>query len=172
MDTVKQIIFTLCLASFSAGVLLHLFPDAAARRCMKAVAGLYILSAVLGGVQDGSVLLQELQTELVVLEGSLQSDVQAGDESSFESALLTQASQSLEAQYNAYLTEQGYDATVAITLVQGENSMIVQGICVMSAAALSPAQESALADYFMQALDAQTVSFISEKANEEAGKED
>ncbi len=161
MSTLKQVVLTLCLASFSAGVLLHLFPDAAAKRSMKAVAGLYILCAVLGGVQDGSFFLQEAQHELMALEGALQSEIESSTEGAFENTLLTQATQSLESQYNAYLIEQGYEATIAITLVQGENSMTAQSVCITSAAPLLPEEENALTGYFTQVLAMQEICFVS-----------
>lgn len=159
MQTMKDVVFTFCLASLCAGVLLHLFPDAAARRCMKAVAGLYVLSAVLGGAQDAQVIMEEMVQGISATgeSAALGYDTSA---SGFEDNLLEQSAQGLNAQYNAYLAANGYDASVEVILVQTDGTVVVQGACVTASTPLSIEAQNEISVYLCEALALSEVTFV------------
>ncbi|MFI3169549.1 MAG: hypothetical protein R3Y06_06390 [Faecalibacterium sp.] len=159
MQTMKDVVFTLCLASLCAGVLLHLFPDAAARRCMKAVAGLYVLSAVLGGAQDAQVMMTEMAQSVSVANEST-ALVYDTDTSGFEDNLLEQSAQGLNAQYDAYLAAEGYDVSVEITLAQTQDAVVVQAACVVANTPLSIEAQGDISAYLCGALALSEVTFI------------
>lgn len=157
MQSVKELVFTLCLASLCAGVVLHLFPDAAAKRCMKAVAGLYVLSAVLGVAQGASGALAALDASVQSgSQSAVLSDASA-DSDAFTQSVLAQAQAQLNAQYSAYLAAQGYDGTVSVALQQTGENVVISGVDIALNVAITAAQSATLTDYFVQNLGVDVV---------------
>lgn len=60
MPLLKNVAAALCRACFGVGVLLRILPEGGTKRCIKALAGLYILLAVIQPIGAGAVALPEL----------------------------------------------------------------------------------------------------------------
>ncbi len=160
MQTVKTIVFTFCLASLCAGVLLHLFPDAAAKRCMKAVAGLYIMAAVLSNVQESQTVYSELISQISTASGTATEYAAEAQGDSFAENILSQSSASLNAQYTQILCAQGYDVSAEVILIQEGDIILLQSVQIISSTELSQAAQDALTDYLKETLYVAEVVFL------------
>ncbi len=157
MYIVKNLVLTLCLSSLCAGVLLHLFPDASAKRCMKAIAGLYVLSAVLNGMHS---------TQMVVENASYSTNAmvdhyaQADDVNGFGANLLAQTKDDLDEQYRVYFMRLGYDVQVSVALARFEETVIVKEVTVTTNGPLSDQAKEEISTYLCENLALDTVVFL------------
>ncbi len=162
MQALKSLVFTFCLASLCAGVILHLFPDAAAKRCMKAVAGLYILSALLSSVQGADAFLTDATVQLAQASEQAQEGIQQSTGDDFTDTILAQTASSLNSQYAAELAAMGYTVGVEVALLQTDQSVVLQGVCVTASTTLTEQEKAAIRGYFSTVFANVTVSFLEE----------
>ncbi len=142
MNSFKNSVLVLCLASLCSGVILHLFSDAAAKRCIKAVAGLYILVAVLGANSTmGATLATALEDANALVQSTAnesESTLALETDASVESILLAQTEAQLEAYFLQKFVAEGYPILYTdITLVSEDGVAHAQHICIESETALS-----------------------------------
>jgi hypothetical protein len=130
MKDLKAAVAVFCTACICAEVLIQLTQQTRARRCIKAVAGLYIIAALLRAVPGLAT-----QSASVELPGGTQADF-----GSFAQNVLEQTAQSLEETLqNTIRAETGCSVRLQIKLQQTQTGVAAAAVQV---AAKEPAEES------------------------------
>jgi hypothetical protein len=156
MRELKAAVAIFCAGCIGAEVLVQLTQQTRARRCIKAVVGLYIVAALLRAVPGLAA-----QSTGVELPGSTQADL-----GSFTQNVLQQTAQSLEETLqNTIRADVGCGVRLRITLRQTQAGVAAAAVQVTAeeATALLPEQQAQIETLLRGQLGAVEVSFAGEE---------
>jgi hypothetical protein len=156
MDALRSLVRTFCVACIAAGLVQMLLPPSGGRKVIKAVAGLYILLAVLHGAQNLPAAFAD-----AVLQ-SAQSSASVPAQSGCSSQILRESERRLSETCRNTLLENGVDAQVSITLSQENGAVHISRILLTTSQTLSPEMRRKAAD-LLAAYGAEAIAF--EEAN-------
>lgn len=156
MDALRSLVRTFCIACIAAGLVQALIPPSGGRKVIKAVAGLYILLAVLHGAQN----LPAAFAAAVLTPAQSTDSVPA--QSGCGSQILRESERRLAETCRNTLLENGVDAQVSITLSQENDTVCISRILLTTSQTLSPEMRRQAAD-LLAAYGAEEIVF--EEAN-------
>ncbi len=143
----------LCISCLTAGVILQIFEKDSAKRCIKAVAGLYILVAVLQGCGDFE---QNLQTWSTAQADAL--TLPTEQEYDFSANLLTESSAQLSKRYSDVLLAKGVVAQVVVEMQNINDTINVASVAVWSDEELTAQQKNDFAELLKTELNFEAIA--------------
>ncbi len=161
MQTIKELVFVICIACLTAGVILQIFEKDSAKRCIKAVAGLYILVAVLQGCGDFE---QNIQTWSTEQTGAL--TLPTEQESDFSTSLLEASSIELANRYKSILLTRGIVADVIVIMSKVDEVITVKTLEVYSENELIEEDKNYFSELIKQELAFDTVQYYLKNADD------
>ena len=157
MHTVQNVTVVFCLACICSELAARLVDGGWARRCIKTVAGLYILVVLLRA-------LAVLPTEWTLPIHPQQSPVQL---EGTEQLVLSTAAEQLEAKLQQGCIQRfGLSVQVNIMLEQADAAVYASGVDVVFPAGCTPEEKQVVLEYIQQELGAASVSATEEECNE------
>ena len=150
MQALQRAAAVFCMACIGAELVSLFGGQSWAGRCIKAVAGLYILAALLAQLPrlPGKVLTAFSGSTAPAVLSAMQSDT-------LETDILTEAKAQLEAYCTAQCSQQfGLDVRVSVTLEKAGQQVVVKKAVAAFPAGCTAAQKQAVLSFLQQTLDA------------------
>lgn len=153
MQAIRLAAKAFCTACIVSGLVVRLVPDDAARKCIKAVAGLYIVVAVLQPFGNDTPAWPQYSVSLPAA---------APQASSFSDSVLARSQAALEEYYAGVFRTEGMDVRLLITLRADNTGTYAEAVTVESAAPLSAQQRAEVQNRLAGDLLVKSIEFITE----------
>lgn len=153
MQTIRLAVKAFCIACITGGLIVRLIPGDGARKCIKAVAGLYIVVAVLHAFENAVPVWPRQKVSLPAA---------APQVSSFEDGVLAQSQAALEEYYAAVFRASGMEVQLSFCLRTDGAGTYVESAAVKSAAPLTGQQRAEIEKRLTGELLVESVAFIAE----------
>lgn len=153
MQTIRLAVRAFCAACITGGLIVRLVPGDGARKCIKAVAGLYIVVAVLHAFENTSPAWPQRKASLPAA---------APQASSFEDGVLARSQAALEEYYAAAFRASGMEVRLSLPLQADGAGTYVKSATVESAAPLTGQQRAEIEKRLTGELLVERVAFITE----------
>ena len=147
LQAIKSAAAAFCAACMISGILIRLMPQGNARRCINAIAGLYILVTLLSAVPVFAAELPQLQQPAVT--------AQPGQATSFSDRVLAQSEEQLAQHYQTELAV----PQVEVVLARDKTGTYVQEIVLVTETALSEQEKEQLTRRLQQELQPVRIQF-------------
>lgn len=155
MQTIRLAVKAFCAACITGGLIVRLVPGDGARKCIKAVAGLYIVVAVLHAFGNASPVWPQRKGRALLPAAAPQA-------SSFEDGVLVRSQEALEEYYAAVFHASGMEVRLSLSLQADGAGTYVKSATVKSAAPLTGRQRAEIEKRLTGELLVESVAFIAE----------